>query len=145
MAAPVPNGVYAIGRPEEQLLTLQESKESVVVLPPTGQPGEQEWEVEGQSNGYVVIKNLRHGSYLGLQGPPEENQQVVGATEAFEWVLYQAAEPQSFHVVVPGGPVYGGEELALDLSVLHIFPPRTALRPLDVADQAQAWSFAFHE
>ncbi|MFD5916675.1 hypothetical protein ACFVYP_01620 [Kitasatospora sp. NPDC058201] len=144
MAAPVPDGVYAIGKPEEQLLTLQEAKEFVVVLPSTGGPGEQEWEVAAQSNGNVVVKNLRHGSFLGLEGRPEVNQQVVGAAEPFEWVLYQAAEPYSFHVVLPGGPV-DGEELALDLSVLRIFPPRTALRPLDVEDQAQTWSFRFHE
>ncbi|MFF8772287.1 hypothetical protein [Kitasatospora sp. NPDC015120] len=142
--APVKSGVYAITKPDEQLLTLQASKEFVVVLPPTGEPGEQEWEVSGLDNGNVVIRNLRHGDYVGLDGPPEENQQVRGTDEAFEWALYQAAEPSSFHVVLPGGPV-GGQELALDLSVLDIFPQRTALRPLEVRDQRQAWLFEAHE
>ncbi|MFE2105564.1 hypothetical protein ACFXAF_06775 [Kitasatospora sp. NPDC059463] len=142
--APVHNGVYAIAKPDEQLLTLQAAKEFVVVLPPTGEPGEQEWEVSGCDNGNVLIKNLRHGAYLGLDGPPEVNQQVRGTVEAFEWALYQAAEPFSFHVVLPGGPV-DGQELALDLSVLDIFPQRTALRPLEVQDQRQAWLFQSHE
>ncbi|GAA1396945.1 hypothetical protein GCM10009639_33700 [Kitasatospora putterlickiae] len=142
--APVNNGVYAIGKPDEQLLTLQAAKEFVVVLPPTGEPGEQEWEVSGCDNGNVLIRNLRHGDYVGLDGPPEVNQQVRGTDEAFEWALYQAAEPFSFHVVLPGGPV-DGQELALDLSVLDIFPQRTALRPLEVQDQRQAWSFQAHE
>ncbi|MET8702967.1 hypothetical protein ABZW10_29510 [Kitasatospora sp. NPDC004723] len=138
--APVHNGVYAIAKPTEQLLTLQASKEFVVVLNPTGEPGEQEWEVTARDNGNVVIRNLRHGDHVGLDGPPEVNQQVRGTEEAFEWALYQAAERSSFHVVVPGGPV-DGQELALDLSVLDIFPPRTALRPLEVQDQRQAWLF----
>ncbi|MFC5661463.1 hypothetical protein ACFP3U_00550 [Kitasatospora misakiensis] len=138
------DGVYAIAKPNEQLLTLEEAKDFVVLLPPTGEPGGQEWEVTGSDNGYVVIKNLRHGSYVGPDGPVEENQLVRGVEEPFEWALYPSAEPFTFHVVVPGGPV-DGEELALDLSVLDIFPPRTALRPLNVRDQAQAWSFQFHE
>ncbi|MEV6973786.1 hypothetical protein [Kitasatospora sp. NPDC093806] len=142
--APVHDGVYAIAKPNEQLLTLQEAKDFVVVLPPTGEPGEQEWEVTSRDDGYVVIKSLRHGAYVGLDGPPEVNQLVRGVEEPFEWSLYQSAEPFTFHVVVPGGPV-DGEELALDFSVLNIFPPRTALRPLDVRDQTQAWSFQFHE
>ncbi len=141
---PVRDGVYAIGKPDEQLLTLQEAKGFVVVLPPTGEPGEQEWEVRGRDDGYVVLRNLRHGGYLGTDGPPEVNQLVSAVAEAFEWSLYQAAEPFAFHLVVPGGPV-GGVELALDFSELEIFPPRTALRPLDVKDTAQAWTFRFHE
>ncbi|MFJ9949696.1 hypothetical protein [Kitasatospora sp. NPDC091207] len=47
-------------------------------------------------------------------------------------------------MVVPGGPI-DGVELALDLSLLRIFPPRLALRPLAVNDQRQAWKFEFHE
>ncbi|MER6362329.1 hypothetical protein [Kitasatospora sp. NPDC001527] len=142
--APVNNGVYAIAKPDEQLLTLQAAKEFVVVLTPTGEPGEQEWEVTGRDNGNVVIRNLRHDAYIGLDGPPKVDRQVRGTTEAFEWALYQAADRFSFHVVLPGGPV-GGRELALDLSVLDIFPQRTALRPLEVQDQRQAWLFQFHE
>ncbi|MGW4898449.1 hypothetical protein ACWEQL_40370 [Kitasatospora sp. NPDC004240] len=141
---PVHDGVYAIAKSDEQLLTLQAGKEFVVLLPPTGEPGEQEWQVSGVANGNVVIKNLRHGSYIGLDGPVEENQQVRGTAEPFEWVLRQSAERFTFHVVVPGGPV-DGRELALDLSVLDIFPQRTALRPLEVNDQGQAWLFQFHE
>ncbi|MFD7472182.1 hypothetical protein ACFV8Z_08275 [Streptomyces sp. NPDC059837] len=38
-----------------------------------------------------------------------------------------------------------GEELALDLSLLKIFPPRIALRPLDVDNQRQAWTFQLTE
>ncbi|MER7708802.1 hypothetical protein ABTX81_38740 [Kitasatospora sp. NPDC097605] len=142
--APVHNGVYAIAKPDEELLTLQTAKEFVVVLPPTGEPGEQDWEVTGCDNGNVVIRNVRHGAYVGLDGPPEVNQQVRGVTEEFEWALYQAAEPLSFHVVLPGGPV-DGHELALDLSVLDIFPQRTALRPLEGRDQRQAWLFRLRD
>ncbi|MFB6889102.1 hypothetical protein ACFCX4_07275 [Kitasatospora sp. NPDC056327] len=142
--APVHDGVYAIAKPDDQLLTLQAAEEFVVLLTPAGEPGEQEWEVSGLDDGNVVIRNLRHGGYVGPNGPVEEDQQIRGTAEPFAWALRRAAERFTFHVVVPGGPV-DGHELALDLSVLDIFPQRTALRPLDVTDQQQAWHLRFHE
>lgn len=146
--APVPNGVYTITRPPEQLLTMEggasEPKTPVVLLPPTGTPGEQEWQLEELGNGNCTIRNLRSETYLSYDGDPEMNKPVVGYPEPREWALYQSAQPHAFHVVVPGGPV-DGAELALDLSLLRIFPPRMALRPLDVSDRRQAWTFQFME
>lgn len=146
--APVPSGPYQITRPGEQLLTLEdgssEPKTPVVLLPPTGTPGEQEWQVEVLGNGNVTIRNLRGGTYLAFDGDAEVNKPVAGFPEAREWALYQSAEPFTFHVVVPGGPV-DGVELALDLGLLRIFPPRIALRPLDVNEHRQAWRFQFTE
>ncbi|MEV0534501.1 hypothetical protein [Kitasatospora sp. NPDC050463] len=142
--APVPNGVYAISKPYEQLITLLEPKDLAVVLPPTGQPGEQEWQLEGLDDGTVQLRNLRHQTFLTYDDQPGLNEMIMGSTEPRAWALYQAAEPYTFHVVVPGGPI-DGVELALDLSLLRIFPPRLALRPLDVNDQRQAWSFEFRE
>lgn len=137
-----------ITRPPDQMLTLEEGaaepKTPVVLLPPTGNPGEQEWQLEDLSNGTCTIRNLRSETYLSYDGDPEVNKPVVGFPEPREWTLYQSAEPHTFHVVVPGGPV-DGVELALDLSLLRIFPPRIALRPLDVNDQRQAWTFRFME
>ncbi|WP_406326519.1 hypothetical protein [Streptomyces sp. NBC_00203] len=72
------------------------------------------------------------------------NMPVGGYYEPRQWALYQSAEPRTFHVVVPGGPV-NGVELSLDLSLLRIYPPRIALRPLDVNDLRQAWTFQFME
>ncbi|MFE3110066.1 hypothetical protein ACFXKJ_26165 [Kitasatospora indigofera] len=144
MAAPIPNGPYGIAKRGEQLLTLNDSKAPAVVLPPTGQPGEQEWHVESLSNGNVTIRNLRHETYLSFDGVPEINKMLRGSSQATEWQLRQSAEPQTFHVVVPGGPV-DGVELAVDLSLLRIFPPMTALRPLEPERLDQAWRFEFHE
>ncbi len=146
--APVPNGTYTITRPPEQLLTLldgaSEPKTPVVLLPPTGNPGEQEWQLERLDNGNYTIRNLRSETHVSYDGDPEMNKPVVGYPEPREWALYQSAQPHAFHVVVPGGPV-DGEEWAMDLSLLRIFPPRIALRPLDVANQDQAWTFQFME
>ncbi|MCW2870118.1 RICIN domain-containing protein [Actinacidiphila oryziradicis] len=142
--AAVPNGTYAIARPGEQLLTMEggsaEPKTPAVLLPPTGTPGEQEWSLEGLSNGNYTIRNLESGTYLGFDGDPEVNKPVGGYAERREWALYQSSAPHTFHLVVPGGPI-DGEELAADLSMLRIFPPRIALRPLDVGDKRQAWTF----
>lgn len=146
--APVPNGVYAITRPYENLLTLLGGSEQpgaqAVILPPNGNPGEQEWEVAALDNGNVTIRNLRSQTYLGYHGDPDPNEILGGYAEPREWRLQQSAEPYTFHVVVPGGPV-DGSELAADLSLLRIFPPLTALRPLDVNDVRQAWRFEGHE
>ncbi|MGW7611760.1 hypothetical protein ACWGKW_31790 [Streptomyces sp. NPDC054766] len=141
---PVPNGTYAITRPGEQMLTMEggssEPKTPVVLLPPTGSPGEQEWQLETLSNGNCTMRNLRSGTYLSFDSDPEVNKPVAGFPGAREWVLYQSERPYTFHIVVPGGPV-DGQELALDLSLLRIFPPRLALRPLDVGNARQAWMF----
>ncbi|WP_405851200.1 hypothetical protein OG361_00225 [Streptomyces sp. NBC_00090] len=142
--APIPTGPYGIAKHGEQYLTLQDEKAPAVVLPPTGEPGEQEWHVESLSNGNVTIKNLRHETYLSFDGVPEINKMLRGSSQATEWQLRQSAEPHTFHVVVPGGPV-DGVELAADLSLLRIFPPMTALRPLDPNNLGQTWRFEFHE
>ncbi|MGV9264146.1 hypothetical protein ACWDRR_05720 [Kitasatospora sp. NPDC003701] len=142
--APVPDGVYALTRPYEQLITLLQPKDLAVLLAPTGQPGEQEWQVEGLDDDTVKIRNLRHETFLTYDDEPDLNELIMGSTEPRAWALRRAAEPFGFHVVVPGGPVKG-VELALDLSPLRIFPPRLALRSLDVNDQRQAWTFEFHE
>ncbi|MFE9636886.1 hypothetical protein [Streptomyces sp. NPDC006463] len=100
--------------------------------------------MEVLSNGNCTIRNLRSETYLSYDGDPEMNKLVVGFPEPREWALYKSARPHTFHVVVPGGPVEG-VELALDLSLLRIFPPRMALRALEVGDQGQAWTFQFME
>lgn len=138
--APIPNGVYAITKQYEQLITLMEPKDLAVLLPPTGEPGQQEWEVEGRSDGTILIKNLQHGTYLTYDNDPNINEMIMGSTEPRPWAIYPAGQPFTFHIVVPGGPI-DGYELALDMSMLRIFPPRLALRPLDVNDQRQAWRF----
>ncbi|MGW1781759.1 hypothetical protein ACWCQQ_21805 [Streptomyces sp. NPDC002143] len=142
--APIPNGPYGISRRNEQLLTLLDDKAPAVVLPPTGQPGEQEWHIEALSNDNVTIMNLRHETYLSFDGVPEINKMLRGSSQATEWQLRQSAEPHTFHIVVPGGPI-DGVELTVDLSLLRIFPPMTALRPLEPENLQQAWRFEFHE
>ncbi|GJF35180.1 hypothetical protein KNE206_78800 [Kitasatospora sp. NE20-6] len=142
--APIPNGIYGITRQREQYLTLQDAKAPAVLLPATGQPGEQEWQIESLSNGNVTIKNLRHETYLSFDGVPEINKMLRGSSQGTEWQLRQSAQPQAFHIVVPGGPI-DGVELTADLSLLRIFPPMTALRPLEPEDVRQAWRFEFHE
>lgn len=136
-------GVYAISRPSEQLLTLQrtESAAPIVVLPPTGEPGTQEWEVQRLDNGNVTIRNLASQTYLGYDAGP---QRIDHLPEPKEWSLIPAADPFTYYIVVPNGPI-DGTELALDLSMLRIFPPTVALQPLETSSQGQAWKFEFHE
>lgn len=83
---------------------------------------------------------MQSKTFMSYEGSPGVNKPVVGCSDEREWLLYPSTEPSKFFVVVPGGPIEGNE-LALDLSLLRIFPPRTALRPLQIADVAQAWYF----
>ncbi|MFJ3306381.1 hypothetical protein ACIPSA_25320 [Streptomyces sp. NPDC086549] len=143
--APVPNGTYTISRPGGQLLTLErgspEPKTPVVLLPPSGHPGEQEWQLwrlKKLGNGSYAIRNLRGGTYLSLVGDPETNKPLFGYPQLREWTLQDGTQPGSFHLV-PTGPIHC-ERLAADVSPLRIFPPRTALRPLDTGNLRQAWS-----
>ncbi|MBP0452598.1 MULTISPECIES: hypothetical protein [unclassified Kitasatospora] len=142
----VPNGIFGIRKPNEQLLTLPGAKEPLVLIPPAdGEVEAQSWEVEELENGNVLLRNQRHRTFAGYEGYPQENTEVVGSSEPREWQLRPAGHPDvfKFYVVVPGGPV-DGTELALDISVLDIFPTRIALRPLDVRNQEQSWDFLIH-
>ncbi|MEV0372920.1 hypothetical protein AB0I10_24370 [Streptomyces sp. NPDC050636] len=145
---PVPNGVCAIARPGEQLLTLQGGSPPpgtpVALLRPTGNPGEQEWRVAGLGNGTCTIRSLSSETYLGFEGEPEPNKPIRGFPEPCEWALHRSSSPRTLYIAVPGSPI-DGPEFVVDLSLLKIFPPRIALRPLDVDNPHQAWTFEFHE
>ncbi|MFJ8335546.1 hypothetical protein [Streptomyces sp. NPDC094437] len=143
LAAPLRPGIYALTRPHDQFLSLEGGREHVVLLPSVGLPGVQEWQVQARSDGTVTLKNVRHGTYIGYEDKPRANQLIVAGDMPKAWALRLGAEPSAFHVVVPGGPV-GGSELALDLSLLMLYPPRTALRPYRRTDQRQTWRFDFH-
>lgn len=82
--------------------------------------------------------------YLGYEADPQLNMPVGSFPEPREWALYPSSQPFTFHIVVPGGPI-DGNELALDNSLLRIFPPRVSLRPLEVSVVQQAWRFQFQE
>ncbi|KAH9988927.1 hypothetical protein BJV77DRAFT_1019209 [Russula vinacea] len=80
---------------------------------------------------------------LSYEGVPGRHTHVCGfqTHPPREWTLYEAAEPRSYHVVVPGPLVDGGKKLAFDRSPLLIIPPFTELTYLDREDQKQAWTF----
>ncbi|KDQ06766.1 hypothetical protein BOTBODRAFT_181293 [Botryobasidium botryosum FD-172 SS1] len=54
------------------------------------------------------------------------------------WELRQSAKPDTFFLVLPGGPA-DGTELVVDTSLLIILPPPFALRPWDQDSISQAW------
>jgi hypothetical protein len=141
--ASIPNGVYTLGKFQEQALTLfgglSEPRTQAVVLPDERR-AEQQWQLESTgSNGTVTIKNIMGGSFLGHDGDPNVNEMVFGYGQPREWEL-RPTERGRFHIVVPGGPV-DGSELVLDLSLLRIYPPMVALRPLQAENVDQTWMF----
>ncbi|KDQ14072.1 hypothetical protein BOTBODRAFT_175176 [Botryobasidium botryosum FD-172 SS1] len=142
----IPNGLYTIGKYEpSQLITLLSDDKMAVFLPPIGNPGEREWVVQRSRDGAHTIEHPKSGKYLSFEGDPEVNKPIIVADQPKEWELRQSARPQTFHLVVPGGPVQGDQELALDLSLLRIFPPQLALRPLNQSNDREAWHFQSRE
>ncbi|KAF8481653.1 hypothetical protein DFH94DRAFT_691297 [Russula ochroleuca] len=143
MASQLPDGVYTIVQVPNDLATLRSDDPGadVVLLPPSVEEApSQRWEVKRTPKGTYTIIN--RGNSLSFEGEPERGKAVRGypSRPPREWSLYKAAEPNAYHVVVPGGPV-DGEELAFDVSPVLIFPRLTWLNFLDVGDQRQAWVF----
>jgi hypothetical protein len=147
-AAAVPirrtGSVYTIAKPRERLLTLEREAGPAVVLRAADKPGQQQWEMLPAPNGTVFLRNIGEGTYLGYEGAPHINKLVAGRPDPVGWELRDGVESGTYHVVVPGDPV-DGVELALDLGLLLVYPPRTALRPLEDGSGRQAWAFTARE
>ncbi|KAF8997050.1 hypothetical protein BDQ17DRAFT_1329553 [Cyathus striatus] len=135
----VQNGIYRIGRNDNASLTPQIDEENsfVVLIEPILI---NQWILTKSSDGNYTIKNTGGGGYFlaPVDAVVQVNTHLVSKREPFEWRIQPAGLPNHYHIVVPGGPI-DGCELAADLALERIYPPRTALRPLDVEDSAQAW------
>ncbi|WP_424705412.1 hypothetical protein [Kitasatospora acidiphila] len=141
--------VYTIAKPREQLLTLERWDGPAVLLRAAGEPGQQQWELLSVSDGTapkgtVFLRNVGEGTYLGYEGAPHINKLVAGRPHPVGWELRGGGDSDAYHVVAPGGPI-DGAELALDLGLLLVYPPRTTLRPLRLDDERQAWRFTLEE
>ncbi|KAK9761549.1 hypothetical protein K7432_013474 [Basidiobolus ranarum] len=141
----VPNGVYSIVRPQSQLITAQEGSPTspASLLPPTGNPGEQEFEISRNLDGTVSIQNIRSRLYLSSKNVV--NSLITLETQPKSWILSPGIGPSNYVIRLPGGPV-DGQILVIDISLLRIFPPRLALRPFSPENvQRQQFRFERHE
>ncbi|KAK9762466.1 hypothetical protein K7432_011760 [Basidiobolus ranarum] len=140
MSATLSNGVYRIELPHDQLVTQPEGSETgpAYLLPPTGNAGEQEFEISENSDGTVNIRNIKSGHYLSSEN--EVNATIILETQPKSWTLTPGTEPSTYVIQLPGEPV-DGEILAVDMSLLRIFPPRLALRPFNERDGQQQFKF----
>ncbi|KAF8481651.1 hypothetical protein DFH94DRAFT_403567 [Russula ochroleuca] len=139
------DGLYTISKNQTTLATLQSVQPGtdIVLLPSSAHEApDQRWEIKRTSKGTYTITNQEIS--LSYEGEPERRKRIRGYPDDREWSLYKAADPFSYHVVVPGGPI-DGQELAFDVSPLRIFPPLTDLNYLNVEDQKQAWVFTREE
>lgn len=136
--ASVPDGVYWVSFTGEQLLSPLGSGGNpgmpTVLLPPTGEPGLQQWQVQRTDNGTSTIRNLRTGMYLGFDGDPDQYEMARLYPEPREWQLTAGGEPNTFTIGVPD------TDMRLGLSLLRIWPPHLALMP-SLGDEYQAWTF----
>jgi hypothetical protein len=139
----VPDGVYGIALhgDESALLTSEwtEAGGPIVLLPPLGEPGYQEWEFVRDSRSTQLIRNLRNGLYLGLgEREPGNHQIVVAGVHPFSWYVRPGSAPDRVHISHPG------TGLRLDRSPVLIYPPRVDIQePRDDADQE--WELTLHE
>ncbi|KIJ46552.1 hypothetical protein M422DRAFT_250154 [Sphaerobolus stellatus SS14] len=142
--SPVQDGVY-------NLLVL--GTQQALTLPPNGPPPfgaaahlPPQWTIKGLSNGNVTIQRGDEGLYLGYQSDqpriPRINAFCIGVKNPVEWQLRQGPEENTFQVVIPGGPLPDeGVEACLDHALIMIFPPPTALRPLNSGNGTIQWTF----
>ncbi|KAK9679746.1 hypothetical protein K7432_016172 [Basidiobolus ranarum] len=142
LAVSLPIGVYVIARPQVQLITASERQpESIAtLLPPTGNLGDQEFEIINNPDRTVHIRNIESRLYLSSKNEP--NALITLETQPKRWSLIPGTKPSYYIIQLPGSPV-DGQILVIDLSLLKIFPPRLALRPLRQNDvSAQQFQFA---
>ncbi|KIJ46517.1 hypothetical protein M422DRAFT_250109 [Sphaerobolus stellatus SS14] len=137
--SPVQDGVYYILMSRDQALTLPQGGMTpfgaAVLLPQTKD--------NRVANGNVTIQGGDGGLYLGYRGDePAFNAICIGVKNPFEWRLQETGNDNTYQVIIPGGPLPDEEvEACLDLSLLRIFPPVCALRPLDAHNTRQSWTF----
>ncbi|KAG9083895.1 hypothetical protein FS749_005649 [Ceratobasidium sp. UAMH 11750] len=135
----LPNTPCTISQRNESLLTMEgeDMGLNVIIVPPTGNPGEQEWTVEHQSENTVRIRNVKHGKYIGV-GEAVMNSRVVPTSGPFNWTLEEESGQYCYRICVEG---QGGEKLYLEFSMLRIYPPQCALLPHNLA--GEPWTFRF--
>ncbi|KAF8598453.1 hypothetical protein BDV93DRAFT_547380 [Ceratobasidium sp. AG-I] len=139
MLPPVP---CTIAHPGGSLLTMEEPNDSapLIIVAPTGNPGEQEWRIEQNSENGVALRNLKHDKYIGVRGTPQQMAFIVPSDQPFEFKLEPAEGRHNYKLFVEGE----GEKLYLDMSMLRMYPPQvSALLPSRLA--GGPWSFQFSD
>ncbi|MFJ6677170.1 hypothetical protein ACIQMJ_39225 [Actinosynnema sp. NPDC091369] len=140
----VHDGVYgaAFYGDENALLTDESGAPGtpVVLRPPLGGPGYQEWAVDSGGAGTCTIRNLRSGLYLAPAAEVRPHQLVLVDTHPFEWQVRISSQADR---VVISAPLPDGE-LRLDQSPLLIHPPYVDLQQPKPYG-AQEWQLTWHE
>lgn len=141
--AMVPDGVYSItfGGDEDSVLTpLSDQKGApTVLLPPTGDPVYQEWELVRDSKFTQIIRNINSGLYLTLGGQQAaDHRPVVAGPYPYSWVVRTGSVPD--RVTIRAWEA----GFALDRSPMLIYPPRVDVQT-SRGDLSQEWVLTPHE
>ncbi|KAG8787334.1 hypothetical protein FRC12_015679 [Ceratobasidium sp. 428] len=143
-----PDGPYAIIKSPppnspEQYLTQEgnESRAPILILPPSGAPGQQEWHVSRGEQGGITLRNIQSGKFIGYEGSPDVNQRIVAVDRLMEFIPMRVPgrEPNLFILGVPER-----NDLVVDQPLTRDFPPQAVLAERD-PQRDQAWRFEFHE
>ncbi|CAE6472779.1 unnamed protein product [Rhizoctonia solani] len=135
-----PSGPYNIGLPEDQLLTAQDGNNvigsPVNILPPTGNPGEQDWHLQNEGDS-ITLMNLRAPIFAGFEGEPEEGSRIVLVRGPCRFYT-EAGDDRQHHYIYAERD---GQRLYLNVSPVRIFPPQLALS----SRREAPWKFQFLE
>ncbi|KAG8705908.1 hypothetical protein FRC09_002696 [Ceratobasidium sp. 395] len=129
-----------VTQPNENLLTMEDGNDGtpLIIVPATGNPGEQEWVIEhDESENTVVIRNLKHDKYIGVK-EPYSNASVLATSTPYKFNLEDAGDQNTYNVYTKGE----SENMYLSMSMLRMYPPQVALLERRLAGD-KPWTFRF--
>ncbi|KAG8722542.1 hypothetical protein FRC09_006118 [Ceratobasidium sp. 395] len=137
-----PDGPYAIIKSPppnspEQYLTQEgnESRAPILILPPSGAPGQHDWLVSRGELGGITLRNIQSGKFVGYNGSPDENKRVVAVDHPTEFTPMPGQGPNSILLGVPES-----NNLVIDQPLTKDFPPQAVLAQHD-PQRDQEWRF----
>ncbi|MEY9860579.1 hypothetical protein ABH935_006216 [Catenulispora sp. GAS73] len=141
--APVPDGVY---RFQDQLgfLSVQAPAPGspVLVTPDPGGYGPPPvWQIRNNDDGTVMIRAaFGPPLFLGYPGAPQPMMPVIASPEPTRWELRPGFDDEHIVIAVPANLTPDDEDgLVVDLGLMRMFPPRTALMTSQPDNPAQNW------
>ncbi|CAE6472773.1 unnamed protein product [Rhizoctonia solani] len=136
---PLNPGPYQISQPNQNFLTMGDQivGDPLTLVPPSDNPGEQEWHLDIRFGDSVTLKNLKSGRYVGVRGEPKEGSEIVVNPGPFQLKLEATEQRNSCFIYVESND----QRLYINPSPVKLESRRCVLTPRP----EEPWQFAFME